>query len=100
MNVQRETGGNLAEILESISYLIRQRFELLGRVKAISAEGRLSAIVLFVLPFGVGGILWYLSPSYIDLLFTDPMGQDMLAAVGTMLVIGAIIMKKMIAIKV
>jgi len=100
LNVQRETGGNLAEILESISYLIRQRFELLGRVKAISAEGRLSAIVLFVLPFGVGGLLWYLSPSYIDLLFTDPLGHDMLSVVGTMLVIGAIIMKKMIAIKV
>jgi len=100
LNVQRETGGNLAEILESISYLIRQRFELLGRVKAISAEGRLSAIVLFFLPFGIGGVLWYLSPAYIDLLFTDPFGNDMLTVVGIMLVIGAITMKKMIAIKV
>lgn len=98
--VQRETGGNLAEILEAISRLIRQRFELLGRVKALSAEGRLSGIVLFLLPFGIGTVLWVLSPGYMSLLMTDPLGQNMIMIAGTMMFVGAIVMKKMIAIKV
>ncbi|MEC4679689.1 MAG: type II secretion system F family protein [Nitrospirota bacterium] len=98
--VQRETGGNLAEILEGISFLIRQRFELLGRVQALTVEGRLSAIVLFLLPFGIGVLLWYLSPSYMGLLWTDPLGQQMMMIVGTMMCTGAVIMKKMVAIKV
>jgi len=98
--VQRETGGNLAEILEAISRLIRQRFELLGRVSALSAEGRLSGIVLFVLPFGIGGLLWYLNPAYMGLLVTDPLGQNMLIIGSILMCVGAIVMKKMIAIKV
>ena len=98
--VQRETGGNLAEILESISRLIRQRFELLGKVSALSAEGRLSGIVLFLLPFGIGALLWYLNPSYMSLLVTDEMGKMMLMVSGVLMVLGAIIMKKMVAIKV
>ncbi|RMH09610.1 MAG: hypothetical protein D6704_00885 [Nitrospirae bacterium] len=98
--VQRETGGNLAEILESISRLIRQRFELLGRVKALSAEGRLSAIVLFLLPFGIGALLWHLNPSYMGLLIEDPLGRTMLIVGGTMMSIGAVVTKKMVAIQV
>ncbi len=98
--VQRETGGNLAEILESISRLIRQRFELLGRVKALSAEGRLSCLILFAMPFVVGGVLWYLNSSYMELLFTDPLGEKMLIGGLVMMTIGAFIMKRMVAIKV
>jgi len=98
--VQRETGGNLAEILESISRLIRQRFELLGKVSALSAEGRLSGIVLIFLPFGIGGLLWFLNPSYMNLLVTEELGKNMLTISGVLMVLGAIIMKKMVAIKV
>ena len=98
--VQRETGGNLAEILEAISRLIRQRFELLGRVSALSAEGRLSGIVLLVLPFGIGGLLWYLNPSYMGLLAVDPLGKNMLIIGSVLMCVGAIVMKKMISIKV
>lgn len=98
--VQRETGGNLAEILESISRLIRQRFELLGRVAALSAEGKLSAYVLFGLPFVISGILWYLNEDYMRLLITDPLGTTMLTIGGTMMTVGAFIMRKMILIKV
>jgi len=98
--VQRETGGNLADILESISRLIRQRFELLGKVAALSAEGKLSAIVLILLPFGIGIMLWMINPSYMNLLLTDPMGKDMIMISGTLMVIGSFMMKKMIAIKV
>ncbi len=98
--VQRETGGNLAEILESISRLIRQRFELLGKVAALSAEGKLSGIVLVLLPFGIGALLWFINPAYMSLLITDPMGKDMLLMSGVLMVIGSFMMKKMIAIKV
>ena len=72
--VQRETGGNLAEIIDSLATLIRKRFELQMKVKALSAEGRFSAIVLFILPLFVGGALFKLNPEYIGLLFTDPFG--------------------------
>jgi len=98
--VQRETGGNLAEILESISRLIRQRFELLGKVAALSAEGKLSGIVLILLPFAIGALLWFLNPAYMTLLITDPMGKDMLMMSGLLMVFGAFMMKKMINIKV
>ena len=98
--VQRETGGNLAEILESISRLIRQRFELLGKVSALSAEGRLSGLVLILLPFGIGSLLWFLNPSYMNLLVTDELGKNMLMISAVLMVLGGIIMKKMVAIKV
>ena len=98
--VQRETGGNLAEILESISRLIRQRFELLGKVAALSAEGKLSGIVLVLLPFGIGALLWFINPTYMSLLITDPMGKDMLMISGALMVIGSFMMKKLCAIKV
>ena len=98
--VQRETGGNLAEIIDSLAGLIRKRFELHLRVRALSAEGRMSAIVLFGLPLVVGGLLFKMNPEYMGLLFTDPMGQN-LATVGSLLmVIGAAVMKRMVAIKV
>jgi tight adherence protein B len=98
--VQRETGGNLAEILESISRLIRQRFELLGRVAALSAEGKLSAYILFGLPFAIAGILWQLNKGYMQLLITDPMGTTMITIAGVLMCVGAIIMRNMILIKV
>ncbi len=98
--VQRETGGNLAEIIEAISRLIRQRFELYGRIKAISAEGKLSGIVLFALPFVMAGVLWLLNEAYIRVLFEDPAGQMMMAVGGTLMVIGAYVMRKLCDIKV
>ncbi len=98
--VQRETGGNLAEIIEAIATLIRQRFELFGRVKAISAEGRLSGIVLFLLPFVMAGVLWTVNQQYMQLLFTDPAGHMMMAVSGVLMVIGAFVMKKLCDIKV
>jgi tight adherence protein B len=98
--VQRETGGNLAEIIEAISRLIRQRFELLGRVKALSAEGRLSGIVLFAMPFVMGGVLWWMNEDYMRLLIEDDLGLMMLGVAGLLMLFGAVIMKKMCDIKV
>lgn len=98
--VQRETGGNLAEIIDSLASLIRKRFELHLRVRALSAEGRMSAIVLIGLPLIVGVLLFKMNPDYMSLLFTDPMGQNLATAGSVLMVIGAVVMKRMVAIKV
>ena len=98
--VQRETGGNLAELIESISRLIRLRFELFGRIKALSAEGKMSALVLIVLPFLLLFGLTWINPQYMDPLYSDPTGQAMLAGALIWMGVGAFIMKQMIEIKV
>jgi tight adherence protein B len=98
--VQRETGGNLAEIIDSLAGLIRKRFELHLRVKALSAEGRFSAVILFFLPLVVGGVLLRMNPEYMSTLFTDPIGQNMVMVGSFLMVTGAIVMKRMVAIKV
>jgi len=100
VNVQRETGGNLAEIIDSLGRLVRKRFELKKKIRALSAEGRISAIVLMSLPFGMALALYFINPDYLTPLFTDPMGHMMLGAAATMMILGALVMKKMIAIKV
>jgi tight adherence protein B len=100
VNIQRETGGNLAEIVDSLGRLIRKRFELKKKVRALSADGRISAIVLMALPFGMAMILYLINPEYLMPLLTDPMGQKMVAGAAIMMILGGIVMKKMIAIKV
>jgi tight adherence protein B len=98
--IQRETGGNLAEIAENISRLIRQRFQLQDRIQVLAAEGKLSAIVMFALPFFLGFAISLLNPDYLKVLFTDPFGKGMLMAAAFMMVLGAVVIKKMIRIKV
>jgi tight adherence protein B len=98
--IQRETGGNLAEILENISYLIRERFKLHGRIRVLSAEGKFSAIVLIALPFLVASLLAFLNPDYLKVLITDPIGHIMIGFALVMMVVGILVMKKMVAIKV
>jgi len=98
--VQRETGGNLAEIIDSLAGLIRQRFELQLKVKALSAEGRISAVILLGLPIVVGALLFKTSPDYMGLLFTDPIGRNFATVGSIMMVVGAVMMKRMVIIKV
>lgn len=98
--VQRETGGNLAEIIDSLATLIRKRFELQLKIRALSAEGRFSGLILFCLPIVVGLILYKMNPDYMSALFTDPAGHNMLMVGSFMMIAGAIIMKRMVTIKV
>lgn len=98
--VQRETGGNLAEIIEAISRLIRQRYELFGRITALSAEGKLSGYILFALPFVMAGVLYTLNEEYMSLLFEDPTGHLMMGGAGLMMCLGAYVMRNMCQIKV
>jgi tight adherence protein B len=98
--LQRQTGGDLAEILDKIGYLIRERFKIWGQVQALTGEGRLSGIVLLALPPVLFLAVYRLNPDYVTPLFTDPMGRKMLAGGIIMQLIGAIVIKKIINIKV
>lgn len=94
--IQRETGGNLAEILENISTLIRSRFRLRGRVRGLSAEARLSAGILAAIPFAMAFILWFVNPSYLGVLFQDPVGKKLMVAALLMMALGVAIMRRMV----
>jgi tight adherence protein B len=98
--IQRETGGNLAEILGKISYLIRERFKLQSRVQVLASEGKLSAIILIAIPFVIALALSVLNPVYMKTLFVDPVGKALVAFALVMMVIGIVVMKRMIEIRV
>ncbi len=98
--VQRETGGNLAEIIESIAHLIRERFKLQGRIRVLSAEGKLSAIILLILPFLVVLALRFVNPDYIKTLIIDPIGRVMASVGAIWMILGVFVMRRMIQIKV
>ncbi len=98
--LQRQTGGDLAEILDKIGALIRDRFRIWGQVQALTGEGRLSGIVLLALPPCLFAAVWYLNPDYVMVLFTDPMGKKMLAGGVIMQVLGALVIRKIVNIKV
>jgi tight adherence protein B len=98
--IQRESGGNLAEILENISYLIRERFKLHGRVRTLAAEGKISAYVLIAIPFFLATFMYLVQPNYITLLITDPIGRIMLGSAFLMMVIGTFVMRKMILFRI
>lgn len=98
--VQRETGGNLAEIIENLAHLIRERFKLRGRVQVLAAEGKLSAMILVALPFLVVLTLRFMNPTYIATLIEDPAGRAMAAMAVFLMVLGVLVMRKMIDIKI
>jgi len=98
--IQRETGGNLAEILSKIGYLIRERFKLQSRVRVLSSEGKLSAFILIAIPFIIALALSVLNPAYVRTLLTDPMGKVLIGFALFMMIIGIFVMKRMIQIKV
>jgi len=98
--IQSETGGNLAELLETIGNLIRDRLKLKGKVRALTAEGRFSAMVLIGLPVVTFAFLYLVNPKYVMILLTDPLGTKILTAGVFMVIFGALAMKKMVTIKV
>jgi tight adherence protein B len=98
--IQRQTGGDLAEILDKIGYVIRERFRILGQVMALTGEGRLSGNVLLVLPFAVFLAVIHLNYSYAAVLWTDPDGREMAGIALVMMLIGAYFIRKIVNIKV
>ena len=98
--LQRETGGNLAELIESLANLIRQNYKFQGKVRTLSAEGRLSAVILVAIPFLFALYLHFSNPKYLGILFSRPIGRLMLGAAGIMMVVGIFVIKRMVKIKV
>jgi tight adherence protein B len=100
VNIQREVGGNLAEILENVAVTVRERAQIRRQVKVLSGEGRLSVAVLIGLPFALALGLELLNPGYINVLFTDPIGWVMLGAAGLLMIVGIFWMRKLVRIDV
>ena len=98
--MQRETGGNLTEVLDNISHIIRGRFRLMRQVKALSAEGRLSGYILSLMPPVLLLILWFLSPGYLATMFSHPMGKPILLTGAAFQVLGMLVIKRLVTLKV
>ena len=98
--IQRETGGNLTELLDNISAIIRGRLKLLGAVRVLSAEGRMSAWILSILPFALAGVINLLNPDFLAPLWGDPMGLKMMGGAGVMMALGIFWMWRIIKIRV
>ena len=100
INIQREVGGNLAEVLDIVAKTIREREALKRHIQSLTAEGRLSAYILIALPFVVAALLFIVNPEYMSILFTHLIGWVMVGGAGVLMVIGIIWMKKIISIEV
>lgn len=98
--LQRQTGGDLAEILDKIGRLIRERFAIWGQVQALTGEGRLSGIVLLALPPLLFITVYRMNPEYLSLLFTDELGKKMLIGGIFMQLLGALAIRKIVNIRV
>jgi tight adherence protein B len=98
--LQKRTGGNLAEILDKLAYVIRERFKLRGRIRAISAHGRMTGIALSCIPIGVAVLTFYTNPDYVRFFFMDDVGNMMLGGAVTLQLIGFFIMRNITNIEV
>jgi tight adherence protein B len=98
--IQRETGGNLAELLNNISVIMRDRVKLFGQVRVLSAEGRMSAWILSLLPFCAAALIHVINPEFLAVLYTDPGGRKLLIGALTLMLIGIYAMRRIIDIKV
>jgi len=97
---QREAGGNLSEVLDSLSKLIRERFKLRRQVRALSAHGRITGWVLAALPLALAALLFAIAPTHLGLLFTDPLGVRMLLGAAILQVVGFIAMQRIVNIEI
>lgn len=98
--IQRETGGNLAELLDNISSIVRARLKLLGHIRTLSAEGRLSAWILGLLPFCTAALINVVNPRFMKVLWEDPIGPNLVAGALAMMVFGVWWMRRIIRIRV
>ena len=99
IQINREVGGNLAEVLDQVNETIRERSEIKGHIKSLAAEGKFSAYILIAMPFGIVAMLMAVNPSYMNSMFTHPLGWAMIAASGILMTIGSLWMRKIIDLK-
>jgi tight adherence protein B len=98
--IQKETGGNLAEVLDKCSHVIRERFRLKREIRTKTAQGRLTGMVIAALPIGLGFLLYLMNPAVMSLLWKRPIGLKMLYTGITMMIIGGLIIRKIVRIRV
>jgi tight adherence protein B len=98
--LQQETGGNLSDILSKLALIIRERFRLKGQVKAVSAHGRITALVLLIMPIIVAVMMYISSPAYLNVLFVDPLGRMLLIGSIVAQAVGFFVIRKIVNIKV
>ncbi len=98
--IQREVGGNLAEILDKISYTIRERFSLQRQIRVYTAQGRLTGYILAALPILLGLAIAALNPEYMAILFEDPMGKVLIAAAAVLQLLGFLLIRRIIDIEI
>ena len=98
--IQRQTGGDLAEILDKIGYVIRERYRILGQVAALTAEGRLSGVILILLPFSLFLLMLYIKPDYVEKLWTHELGIKMSVFALIAQILGAVVIRKIVNIRV
>jgi tight adherence protein B len=96
--LQKRTGGNLSELLDKLAQIIRERFKLRGRIKAISAHGRITATTLSIIPIGVAFLMFYTNREYIEFFVKDPTGNQMAGVAIFFQLVGYLIMKKIVSI--
>jgi len=99
MTIQSKSGGNLSEALGNLAFVLRDRKRLEGKIRAMSSEAKASAMIIGSLPPGVMGLVYMTTPAYISLLFTEKMGNLMLAGCVVWMGIGIFVMRKMINFK-
>jgi tight adherence protein B len=100
VTIQRETGGNLAEILDNLAHVVRERFKILRQVRVHTAHGRFTGYVLLSLPAALGVALTFINPDHMKLLFNEKMGQTMIIVAIIMQTIGYVWIRKIIKIEV
>ena len=98
--LQKRTGGNLAEVLEKLAYLIRERFKLRGRIRAISAHGRMTGTALSLIPGAVAVMMFYVNPQYVMFFIHDPTGHWMMGGAIALQMAGYAVIKKIVSIEV
>ena len=98
--IQRQVGGNLAEVLDNIAGTIRERVKIKGEIKTLTAQGRISGIIIGALPFCIGLAIFVVNPAYIGKLFSHPTGHVMLGAALVSQVLGALVIRKIVTIDV
>jgi tight adherence protein B len=99
IQINREVGGNLAEVLDQVNETIRERSEIKGHIKALAAEGKFSAYILIAMPIGIVLMLMAVNPGYMDAMFTHPLGWGMITASVVFMTIGSLWMRKIIDLK-
>jgi tight adherence protein B len=98
--IQKQVGGNLAEILDNISHTIRERVRIKGEIKTLTAQGRLSAVIIILLPVGVAAFLMFMNPEYMLTLVQEVLGLIMLGVAVVLQIVGIIVIRKIVNIEV